>query len=138
MVMSSFFMVHVYQIDKLNSINYSTWLIKLQMLLIRGEIREIVDESNLDLRATNNALQVAWKLKDFKAQANIIFHCTNWQIHMISQLKLFKTMWDKFKAQSEDINMALEAEIYKRLMRLTSSKTQAPIEFLEKMARTSR
>jgi hypothetical protein len=105
--MSSFFMVHLYQIDKFNSINYSTWSIKLQMLLIRSEIWGIVDGSDPDPRATNNALQVAWKLKDFKAQANIIFHCRDWQIHMISQLKLFKAMWDKFKAQYEHIDMAL-------------------------------
>ncbi len=70
MVMSSFFVVHVYQIDKLNSINYSTWSIKLQMLLIRSDIWGIVDRSDPDPRATNNALQVAWKLKDFKVKDN--------------------------------------------------------------------
>jgi hypothetical protein len=57
---------------------------------------------------------------------------------MISQLKLFKAMWDKFKAQYEHMDMALKAAIQKTLMQLTLSKTQAPIEFLEKMARTSR
>jgi hypothetical protein len=34
--------------------------------------------------------------------------------------------------------MASKATIHKRLMQLTLSKTQAPIEFLEKMASTSR
>lgn len=81
---------------------------------------------------------MAWRLKDFKAQANIIFHCSDWQIHMISQLNLFKAMWDKFKAQYEHIDMASKAAIHKRLMQLTLSETQAPIEFLEKTARTSR
>jgi hypothetical protein len=133
-----FFVVHVYQIDKLNSINYSTWSIKLQMLLIRSEIWRIVDRSDPNPRATNNALQVAWKLRHFNAQANIIFHCSDWQIHIISQLKLFKAMWDKFKAQYEHTDVASKVAIHKRLMQLTLSKTQAPIEFLEKMARTSR
>jgi len=53
--MSSFFVVHVYQIDKLNSIIYNTWSIKLQMLLIRSEIWGIVHKSYPDPRATNTS-----------------------------------------------------------------------------------
>jgi hypothetical protein len=53
--MSSFFVVHVYQIDKLNSIIYNTCSIKLQMLLIRSEIWGIVHKSDPDPRATNTS-----------------------------------------------------------------------------------
>ncbi len=46
-------MLHVYQIDKLNSIIYNIRSIKLQMLLIRSEIWGIVDKSDPDPRTTN-------------------------------------------------------------------------------------
>ncbi len=44
---------------------------------------------------------MAWKLKDFKTQANIIFHCNDWQIQTIRQINTFKAMWDKLKTQYE-------------------------------------
>ena len=67
---------------------------------------------------------MAWKLKYFKTQANIIFHRNDWQIQTIRQLNTSKAMWDKLKTQNEHIDMVSKVAIHKMLIQLTLQKTQ--------------
>jgi hypothetical protein len=69
-----FLIMCVYQIDKLNCMNYNTCSIRLHMLLMRNEFWGVVDRFKPNPRASNIAWHIAWKLKDCKAQVNKIIH----------------------------------------------------------------
>jgi hypothetical protein len=70
--------------------NYVTWSIKIEMVLIRAEIFDVVDglfvvSSSID--PTNHTL---WKSKDAKARVDILFHCCEKKLLTLSKLKIQK------------------------------------------------
>jgi hypothetical protein len=64
-----------YTIAHLCVTNYSSWSIKLEMLLTRSEIWSVVDGSKVAPAATDVDALAAWKLKDSKARSEILLHC---------------------------------------------------------------
>jgi hypothetical protein len=57
------------------------------MLLSQFDLCGVVDGTNLNLRAANLIIQVAWKSRDLKAYLNLVFHYGGHQIQLTKALK---------------------------------------------------
>lgn len=57
-----------YNILPLSALNYASWSIKIEMLLIRSELWSIVDNTEPAPHSSDVAGLAAWRLKDSKAQ----------------------------------------------------------------------
>jgi len=86
-----------YTIAPLYATNYSTWSIKLEMLLIRFKIWSVVDGLEVFLAATDVTTLAAWKLKDSKARFEILLYCREKQLLLLKPLSTSKAMTNKLK-----------------------------------------
>jgi hypothetical protein len=64
-----------YNISPLTLHTYATWSIKVYMLLIHFALWCVVDSNEVDPGTMDRVVHLAWKSKDSKAHANILFHC---------------------------------------------------------------
>jgi len=104
-----------YIIPPLSAENYATWSIKIEMLLIRFELWQVVDGSKADLGLSNPATHSAWKLKDSKARSDINFHCGEKQIISLKSLGSAKEVWDRLKQIYERSNKGSQVHLHKKL-----------------------
>jgi len=89
-----------YLVEKLNTTNYNSWSVKIELTLILNDFFLVVDGSETNLgTATPKAIvsQVLWKQKDSKARTTIMLHCSEKQFSTIKTLKTSKAVWDKLK-----------------------------------------
>jgi len=67
-----------YLVEKLNTTNYNSWSVKMELILILNDFFSIVDGSEPDPGTATpeaTASQILWKQKDSKAHATIMLHC---------------------------------------------------------------
>ncbi len=64
-----------YNIFPLTLGNYTTWNIKVEMLLIHSYWWNVIDDNEMDHSTIDCVAHLAWKSKDFKACDDILFHC---------------------------------------------------------------
>lgn len=87
-------------IVKLNSSNYLNWKFKLEMLLIKEELFEVISEDPPTLVNTD------WQRKDRKAKAQINVIFEDAKIVHVKNLTTAKETWDTLKNTHERANYA--------------------------------
>lgn len=102
-----------YTVAPLFATNYSTWSIKIEMLLIRSQIRSVVDGTEIAPAVSEVAGLAAWKLKDVKARSDILLHCGDKQLLSLKSLSTSKQVWNKLKQLYERSNKALQVNFHK-------------------------
>jgi hypothetical protein len=120
-----------YSIAPLCATNYSSWSIKLEMLLTRSEIWSFVDGSEVAPAATDVDALAAWKLKDSKARSEILLHCGEKQLLSLKPLSTSKAVWDKLKQLYERSNKASQVNLHKQLCHLSMTGNDDVVTFLE-------
>jgi hypothetical protein len=70
--------------------SYATWSIKIEMVLIRAEIFDVVDGLFVDYGSIDPTNHTLWKSKGAKARANILFHCCEKKLLALNKLKTQK------------------------------------------------
>ena len=86
-----------YIIPPLRVNNYATFSVKIEMLLIKSELWQVVDGTEANPRSSDSEAQKAWKLKDSKARFDIIFRYSEKKIISFNSLKSSKEVWELFK-----------------------------------------
>jgi len=120
-----------YSIPPLTASNYSTWSIKIEMLLIRSELWSVVDGTEATPASSNVASLEAWQLKDAKARSDILLHYGEKQLISLRPLKTSKEIWARIKQLYEKSNKASQVNLHKKQCHMTMSDTDDVINFLE-------
>lgn len=120
-----------YSIPPLTAKNYSTWSIKIEMLLIRSELWSVVDGSEVCPPASEAEGYANWTLKDSKARSDILLHCGEKQLITLRPLTTSKAVWDKIKLLYEKSNKASQVHLHKQLCRMTMTDSDDVSTFLE-------
>lgn len=120
-----------YSIPLLTAANYSTWSIKIEMLLIRSELWTVVNGTEVTPPESDVARLAAWRLKDSKARSDILLHCGEKQLITFRPLPTSKAVWDRIKQLYEKSNTASQVHLYKQLCRMSMTDSEDVVAFLE-------
>lgn len=101
------------------------------MLLIRSKLWSIVDGTEAQPASSDVAGLTAWRLKDSKARADILLHCGENQLISLQPLTTSKLVWDRIKTIYQKSNQASQVHLHKQLCRMTMSKNDDVVSFLE-------
>lgn len=64
-----------YYITPLITLNYASWSVKIEMLLIQSELWTVIDGTEATPASSHVTSLATWKLKDSKAHSNILLYC---------------------------------------------------------------
>jgi len=93
-----------YYIPQLTASNYTTWSIKVEMLLVQSKLWTVVDNTEVAPPAFDIDGLLAWQLKDSKAKFDILLHCGKKQLFSMCPLQTSKEVWDCIKQLYERSN----------------------------------
>ena len=129
--------------ERLSTTNYRTWVVQMEMILIRHDRLEYVDGtttcpipvtpagSPVGTAPTNAADIFAWKTNDAKARSDLILSLGARQIQLIRSCSTSKEIWDTLKSIYEQSDMASQVAAHTKLM-TTRLEEHAPVmSFLE-------
>jgi hypothetical protein len=123
-----------YVVEKLNTTNYNSWSVKMELVLILNDYFRIVDGSEPNpgtANSANFANQLTWKQKDSKARAIILSHCGEKQFSAVKRLATSKAVWDKLKETYQQIDLAIQVTAQKKLSQLHITEDTPILEFIE-------
>lgn len=101
------------RISKLNNENYSTWKYKIELMLIKEGLQEVVDRTR-----NENENEAEWKKKDGQAKAIIGLSIEDNQLIHVRKLKTAKEYWDELKKYHEQCTITSKVFILKKLCRM--------------------
>lgn len=104
-------------IPLLNNNNYSTWKVRMQMLLIRDDYWFVIEEPTPDL------VPNSWKRENQKALETIVLFLSDNQMHLVKDVTTAK-VWLKLKAYHESETMTSRVFLLKRICNLNMTEGQ--------------
>ncbi|CAK9820236.1 Copia protein [Anthophora plagiata] len=100
-----------FAIQKLNSENYSVWSYKLELLLIKEKLWEVITENKPE------PVNAAWTLKDNEARATIGLLVDDNQLQHIRKAKTAREAWNSLKEYHQKATLTSKVLLLKRLCR---------------------
>lgn len=100
------------QIVKLNSSNYSTWVFKMQMLLIKEDLYDVIENNPPD------PLTEKWNKRDRQCRALINLFIEDNQIIHIKYESTAKATWNKLKQVHKRSNLSSKLFLLRKLYSL--------------------
>ena len=88
-----------YTVEKLTENNYRMWKLRMNLILERAELLDIV--SGEETKPTKNPELKEWRRKDLDARMEIIMHLSDDQVDFIKDLETSKEIWDTLKERHE-------------------------------------
>lgn len=129
--LASSYAYRAYIIPPLHAENYATWSVKIEILLIRSELWQVVDGIEAYPKLSNPITHLACKLKDSKARSHIIFHYGEKQILSLKALGSAKEVWDRLKLINERSNRGSQVYLHKQLCHMQIRDNDDVIIFIE-------
>jgi transposase InsO family protein len=105
------------RIAKLNSTNYQTWKFKLELLLIKEDVWQVVSEDAPD------TITQAWRTKDCKARATIGLLLEDSQLHLVRKETTARGMWQALKLYHEKSTLSNKVSLLRKLCALKLTET---------------
>lgn len=100
------------RITKLNGGNYQTWKFKMELLLIKEDLWDVVSQD------TPDPVTAAWETKDRKARATIGLLLEDSQLHLVRKETTAKATWSALKQYHEKSTLSNKVSLLKRLCTL--------------------
>lgn len=97
------------RIGKLNNSNYPTWKFKVELLLIKDDLWEVISEDQPD------PITVEWQAKDRKARATIGLLLEDNQLHHVRKEVTAKATWNALKKHHEKSTLSNKVSLLKKL-----------------------
>lgn len=107
------------KIAKLNNENYSTWKYKIELILLKDNLKEVIEREKNDNDNEND-----WKKKDDQAKALIGLSIEDSQLIHVRKLKNAKQYWDSLMKYHEQTSITSKVFILKKLCRMTMSEDE--------------
>ena len=82
-----------YLIPPIIATNYSTWSIKIEILLIQSKLWNVVNGMEVTPLEFDVSSLATWRHKDSKAHSNIFLHCEEKQLITLRPLQTSKAVW---------------------------------------------
>ena len=129
--------------ERLSTTNYRTWVVQMEMILIRNDRLEYVDGttscplpmiptgSPAGTAPTNAADISTWKKHDAKARADLILCLGPRQIQLVRSCKTSKEIWDTLKSIYEQSDMVSQVAAHTKLMTTRLGENEPVMPFLE-------
>lgn len=105
-------------IQKLNTDNYGIWSKKMEVLLIREKVWEVVSKEKPIFNNTEKDKEQAWQDKDDLARSSIGLLIEDSQFLHIQDCKTAKDYWDKLKDYHQKSTYAGIIYLYRKLFNL--------------------
>jgi hypothetical protein len=102
----------IYSVDKLEASNFSSWKLRLKMILIDRGLWEVVDGTELKPAPDNKALYDAFIKKDNQALAQIVLTLSNSQLVHVRNASSSRDAWRNICSAFEAKGLA--AKVYLR------------------------
>ena len=99
-------------VQKLNGDNYSIWSQKMELLLIREDLWDVVKEN------APTPIDTAWAKKDDRARATIGLLIKDNQLVHIQDAESAKAAWTKLKEHHQKASLSNVIHLYKRVFKL--------------------
>jgi len=97
------------RITKLNNSNYHLWKFKVEMLLVKDDLWEVVND-DIPAEATDR-----WRMKDRKATAHIGLLLEDGHLHLVRKQQTDKGMWTILKNYHEKSTLSNKVNLLKKL-----------------------
>jgi len=97
------------RITKLNNSNYHLWKFKVEMLLVKDDLWEVVND-DIPAEATDR-----WRMKDRKARAHIGLLLEDGHLHLVRKQQTDKGMWTILKNYHEKSTLSNKVNLLKKL-----------------------
>lgn len=102
------------RVEKLNGNNYATWKFRVRMLLIRDDVWDIVDGT--ELSPEESPVEIAkWKKRDNKALATICLSVEDSQLVHVKDARSSFEAWSSLKNHHEKSSLANRLFLRKRM-----------------------
>lgn len=129
--MASITTSQAYHISPLSANNYTSWSIKLEMLLTRSEVSDVVDGSTLAPNKSHVIRLLIGNYEILKYVHDLLLHCNEKQLISLCLLGTSKEVWDWLKQLYKKSNKAFRVNLHKQLCHLVMSETDDVSSFLE-------
>lgn len=100
------------RIAKLNNNNYQTWKFKVELLLTKEELWNVVSDEPPD------PVTQQWRSKDQKAKANIGLLLEDNQLHLVRKQTTAKGMWTALQSYHQKSTLSNKVNLLKKLCNL--------------------
>ena len=97
------------RIAKLNGSNYQTWKFKVELLLIKEDLWDVVSQEPPE------ALTPEWRAKDRKARASIGLLLEDSQLHLVRKEITARATWNALKQYHEKSTLSNKASLLRKL-----------------------
>ena len=123
-----------WSVDKLSSMNYTTWKFKLKHLLIAKELFGYVDgTTTAPANTAEETVKVAYNKNSSKALSHIVLSVSDELLYLITECETAKEAWDKLSKHFERDTLANKMFLKKRYFRSVMSESTSIESHLKNM-----
>ena len=105
-----------YSVEKLTTYNYRMWKTRMELILERANLKELVDGS-MSIPKIDNELK-QWKSRDLDARMEIIMHLSDEQVDHVRDLETAQQMWEYLRKLHQPSDGTTKIFSYRTLMNL--------------------
>ncbi|MCO5586758.1 hypothetical protein L7F22_040700 [Adiantum nelumboides] len=121
-----------YRLDKLMGPNYLVWRVRMELLLQRAELWDVVIGGAENAPPTTDDVGLArWQQKDLVARMKIIVHLGDPQVQLVRALSTFNAIWKLLRSSYEHTDLISQVTLLKRLVNSTMNEGQSTIQFID-------
>ncbi|MCO5560059.1 hypothetical protein L7F22_013665 [Adiantum nelumboides] len=121
-----------YRLDKFTSPNYLVWRVRMELLLQRAQLWDVVIEGAKNAPPTTDAEGLAcWQQKDLAAQMKIIVHLGDHQVQLVRALSTSNAVWKLLRSSYEHTDLITQVTLLKRLVNSTMNEGQSATQFID-------
>ena len=119
-----------YSVEKLTNYNYRMWKTRMELILERADLKELVDGS-MSIPNSENGLK-QWKSKDLDARMEIIMHLSDEQVDHVRDLETAQQMWEYLRKLHQPSDGTTKIFSYRTLMNLEMQEGEQLDVFISK------
>ena len=119
-----------YSVEKLTNYNYRMWKTRMELILERADLKELVDGSMSIPNSENGRKQ--WKSKDLDARMEIIMHLSDEQVDHVCDLETAQQMWEYLRKLHQPSDGTTKIFSYRTLMNLEMQEGEQLDVFIRK------
>ncbi|MCO5565027.1 hypothetical protein L7F22_018697 [Adiantum nelumboides] len=121
-----------YRLDKLTGPNYLVWQVRMELLLQRAQLWDVVIGGAENAPPTTDAAGLArWQQKDLAARMEIIIHLGDRQVQLVRALSTSNAVWKLLRSSYEHTDLVTQVTLLKRLVNSTMNEGQSATQFID-------
>ncbi|MCO5595191.1 hypothetical protein L7F22_049230 [Adiantum nelumboides] len=121
-----------YRLNKLTGPNYLVWRVRMELLLQRAQLWDVVIGGAENAPPTTDAVGLArWQQKDLAARMEIIVHLGDCHVQLVRALSTSNAVWKLLRSSYEHTDLVTQVTLLKRLVNSTMNEGQSATQFID-------